>query len=55
VSENRVMSRMMERGKSKHVKNLTSRGDGYSTAISTNVNTMTKSRRTELRIMYKEL
>ena len=55
MSENRVMRRMMVRGKNKQVKKVISRGDRYSATSSTNVNTIIKSRRIEPRIMYKEL
>jgi len=55
VSEKRVKWRMMGRGNNKQVKNVTSRGDRYSTASSANVHTMIKSRRIEPPILYKEL
>jgi hypothetical protein len=49
------MRRMMGREKYKQMKNVTSRGDRYSAASSTNVNIIIKSRRIEPRILYNEL
>jgi len=46
---------MMGRGNNKQVKNVTSSGDRYSAASSTNVHTMIKSRKIEPPILYKEL